>query len=235
MSTTIEALRGGLIVSCQAAHGSPLASPTVLAALALAAEAGGAVGIRADGPEAIAAITRAVRVPVIAIRKVVDSTGQVWITPTPADARVVHTAGDPSPAIIAFDATDRPRPHGEGWRPLLAYIQADLGALAMADISTLDEGLAAAEAGADLIATTLSGYTAYTADRMARPGPDLELVHALARRTDIPILCEGRVQSPDQARAALDAGAYAVVVGTAITAIDQVARTYAKALGANNF
>jgi N-acylglucosamine-6-phosphate 2-epimerase len=227
-SSILESLRGGLIVSCQADAAGPLGSPQVLAALAAAAELGGAVGIRANGPANIAAITRAVRIPVIGIYKVVTPGSDVYITPTFADAQAVHTAGDPPPAIIAFDATERRRADDGDWRTLLRRIQTELGALTMADVATRDEGLAAAEAGADIVATTLSGYTAATAAKRAS-GPDLELVHALSN-IGMPVFCEGRIHSPTLAAAALSAGAHAVVVGTAITAIDWVTQTYAAAL-----
>lgn len=230
--SVLENLRGGLIVSCQAEVGTPLGLPEVLAALAAAAERGGAVGIRANGPQNLAAICAAVRVPVIAIYKVVTPGSEVYITPTFEAAHKVYIACDPPPAILAFDATPRPRPGEEDWRALLSRIKTELGALAMADISTLEEGLAAAEAGADLVATTLSGYTPYTAARRASGDPDLDLVRQLAERISAPVVCEGRIHSPEQARAALEAGAFAVVVGTAITAIDWVTRRYVETLSA---
>lgn len=228
----LGSMRGGLIVSCQAEVGTPLGTPEVLAVLAAAAERGGAVGIRANSPQNLAAICAAVNIPVIGIYKVVRPPSEVYITPTFADARCVHEAGNPPPAILAFDATPRPRPDGEDWRILLQRIRSELGALAMADISTFEEGIAAAEAGADIVATTLSGYTPYTADRHAAGGPDLELVLRLAETISVPIFCEGRVHSPELARAALDAGAFAVVVGTAITAIDWVTQRYVTAMQA---
>lgn len=231
-SSLLRALFGGLIVSCQADAGSPLGSPAILAALAAAAELGGAAGIRANGPANIGAITRAVTIPVIGIYKVVSPGSDVYITPTFADAEAVHAAGDPPPAIIALDATGRTRIDGGDWRTLLRRIQTDLGALAMADIATVEEGLAAAEAGADIVATTLSGYTAETSHKRAS-GPDLKLVQDLTRAlagSAVPVFCEGRVHSPALARAALEAGAHSVVVGTAITAIDWVTRSYVDAL-----
>lgn len=228
----LDSLRGGLIVSCQAEEGTPLGTPGVLAALAAAAERGGAVGIRANGPVNLAAICAAVRVPVIGIYKIVQPPSEVYITPTFAAACAVREAGDPPPAIIAFDATPRPRPEGETMPTLLRRIQTELGALAMADIATFEEGVAAAEAGADLVATTLSGYTPYTAEKRATGDPDLELVRRLAAAVSVPVICEGRVHSPEQARAALDAGAFAVVVGTAITAIDWVTAHYIAAMRA---
>jgi len=220
----MDRLRGGLIVSCQAETGTPLGAPGVLAALAAAAVRGGAAGIRANGPDNIAAITRAVDVPVIAIYKVVSPGSEVYITPTFEDARAVHAAGDPPPAIVAFDATGRRRCDAGEWRTLLGRIRNDLGALAMADVSTHAEGIAAAEAGADIVATTLSGYTAETAGKRSG-GPDLELVRSLAT-AGVTVICEGRIHTPQLARDALSAGAFAVVVGTAITAIDWVTRNY---------
>jgi N-acylglucosamine-6-phosphate 2-epimerase len=227
-SSILESLQGGLIVSCQADASGPLGSPRVLAALAAAAEQGGAVAIRANGPENIAAITRSVSIPVIGIYKVVTPGSDVYITPTFADAQAIHGAGTPPPAIIAFDATNRPRADGGHWRDLMRRIQTELGALAMADISTREEGFAAAAAGADIVATTLSGYTAHTVDKWAG-GPDLELVEVLAD-CGVPVFCEGRVHSPALAAATIRAGAYSVVVGTAITAVDWVTRQYVSEL-----
>lgn len=226
----LDRMRGGLIVSCQAEATTLLGTPQVLAALAKAAEQGGAVGIRANGPQNIAAIGKVVQIPVIGIYKVVRPGSDVYITPTFEDAAEVFYAAEPPPSIIAFDATSRPRHQGETWPVLMRRIQTELGAMAMADISTLEEGLAAAEAGADIVATTLSGYTAETAHRKASGEPDLALVRELARCITTPIFCEGRVHSPELARAALEAGAHCVVVGTAITAIDRVTERYIHAM-----
>ncbi|CCW33964.1 putative N-acetylmannosamine-6-phosphate epimerase [Chthonomonas calidirosea] len=228
----LQRLKGGIIVSCQANPSTPLGRPEVLAALAAAAEQGGAVGIRADGPANVAAIAELVSVPIIAIYKQVHPGFEVYITPTPQAAQEVFACSTPSPAIIAFDATDRPRPNGYTWQEILRFIQNELGALAMADISTFEEGLAAAEAGVDLVATTLSGYTAPTAFKREQGGPDLELVSQLAQEVPCPIICEGRIRSPQEAYAALCAGAWAVVVGTAITAIDRVTANYVAAMKA---
>lgn len=222
----IRSLYRGIIVSCQADPASPLGNPQVLAALAAAAEQGGAVAIRANGPSNVAAIVKQVSIPVIAIYKQVTATSPVYITPTPQAARELVFGIDPPPAIIAFDATARPRPYGTTWQEVLQCIHYELHALAMADISSYEEGLVAAEAGADIIATTLSGYTQETAYKKELGGPDLELVAQLAATINKPILCEGRIRTPYEARLALEAGAWAVVVGTAITAIDRVTATF---------
>ncbi len=209
-------IKGGLIVSCQAPENTPLGKPVVLAALAEAAVRGGAVGIRANLPQNIRAIRELVQVPIIGIYKHTLPDYPVYITPTFEHARAVVEAGAD---IVAIDATDRDRP--EPLQELIRRIHEDLGVLVMADISTLEEGVAAAEMGAELVATTMSGYTPYTQHRRTM-GADIALVAQLAQKVTVPVICEGRISSPEEARLALEAGAWAVVVGTAITAIDQV-------------
>ncbi|HEX7022420.1 MAG TPA: N-acetylmannosamine-6-phosphate 2-epimerase, partial [Trueperaceae bacterium] len=205
-------LPSGLVVSCQAPDASPLAGPIFMAAMARAAQQAGAIGIRADGPEDIRAIREAASLPVIGIHKRRDLDPDVYITPTLREVERVHAAGA---RIVALDATRRPRPGGGTAAHFIRTIKKRYPELLlMADISDLEEGVAAASAGADLVATTLSGYTLYS-----RPGngPDLELVEALADAVAIPVVAEGRYQQPGQVREAFDRGAYAVVVGTAIT------------------
>ena len=204
-----ERLRGGLIVSCQALDDEPLHGAEIMARMALAAWQGGAVGIRANGPEDIRAIRAVVPLPLIGLYK--DGTVGVYITPTFDHARAVADAGAD---IVALDATLRPRPKGERLAAIIAAIHAECGKPVLADISTVDEGLAAVVAGADLVSTTLSGYTPYSPQQ---EGPDLDLVRALAARLAVPVIAEGRIRTPAEARAALDAGAFAVVVGGAIT------------------
>jgi N-acylglucosamine-6-phosphate 2-epimerase len=202
-------LRGGLIVSCQAPPGDPLCDADILARMAIAAWRGGAVGIRANGPDSIRAIRQAVPLPLIGLYK--DGETGVYITPTIAHARAVIAAGAD---IVALDGTQRPRPNGEQLATIIAAIHAEADKLVMADVSTLDEGLAAQAAGADFVSTTLSGYTPYSPPI---EGPDLELVQALAARLRTPVIAEGRIRAPSDARAARRAGGFAVVVGAAIT------------------
>ena len=224
--TVIESLRGGLIVSCQAAPGSPTDSPEFLTAFAKSAELAGAVGIRANYARNISAIAASVALPIIGIIKREVPGYEVYITPEFQDAQAIAGAGA---HIIAVDATDRPRPGLDDFPALVWRIHEELGLPVMADISTFEEGCAAAEAGADLVATTMSGYTTYTA-RTVDAGPDLELVRRLAGETKTPVICEGRVHSPELARAAIESGAYAVVVGTAITAPIWITGAYVKAI-----
>lgn len=220
-------LKPGLIVSCQAREDNPLHGPVFMAAMARAARDGGAVGIRANGPDDIAAIHAAVDLPIVGIHKIMAEGEDVYITPTIAAARGVIAAGA---RVVAFDATDRPR-RGDPPRAIVDAIHA-AGAESFADVATLDEGIAAAEMGARYVSTTLSGYTAATAGRGRDQGrgPDLELVAALAGRLRVPVVAEGRFNTPDLARAALDAGAHAVVVGTMITSPREITRAFVAAL-----
>jgi N-acylglucosamine-6-phosphate 2-epimerase len=212
VSEALEALRGGLVVSVQAAPGTPLAAAEHIAALAGAAALGGAAGIRAQD---IRAVKEAVQLPVVGLRKRRVEGSEVYITPTLEDALAVAAAGAD---VVAVDATLRPRPDGVD----LASLVSELAVPALADVDSLEAGIAARDAGAAAVATTLAGYTG-GAPSAPPDGPDLELVGALASELDCPVFAEGRIATPGQARAAFDAGAFAVVVGTAIT--DPVALT----------
>lgn len=209
-AAVLSRLRGALIVSCQAYPGEPMRDPDTMRRVALAARDGGAAGIRAQGLDDVRAIRGALDLPLIGLWK--DGAEGVYITPTARHALAVLGAGAD---IVALDATDRSRPDG---RPVAVSIDAvrAAGGLVMADVSTYEEGVRAAGLGADLVGTTLSGYTPATSDRKAA-GPDLELVERLAGTLDVPVVAEGRIHTPEQAARARECGAYAVVVGTAIT------------------
>lgn len=211
MNKLIQDMHRGLIVSCQALDGNPLKHPSHMAAMALAAELGGAVAIRANGTEDIAAIKERVHIPIIGINKTERSLETPFITPDFEHAREIAELGV---EIIALDATDRPRPNGVDLKELIQRIKNELDVIVMADIATFEEGVAAAEYGADIIATTLSGYTTYSP---LTKGPDLELVKRLKASIDKPIIAEGRFTSPEDVAAGIAAGAHAVVVGKAIT------------------
>lgn len=170
----------------------------------------GAAGVRLDGVEHVRATRECVSAPIIGINKQRSDSFAIYITPTVAAALDVVQAGA---NIVALDGADGPRPDGSNVAVLVREVH-EAGALVMADISTFDEGLAAADAGADIVATTLSGYTPYS----RRPdGPDVALVERLAEHLDLPIIAEGRYNTPILMRRAFEAGAHAVVVGRAIT------------------
>jgi predicted NBD/HSP70 family sugar kinase/putative N-acetylmannosamine-6-phosphate epimerase len=208
----LDVIGGTLIVSCQAPDGHPLRDTGTIVRLARAAAAGGASAIRCGGYGGladIAAVAAAVPLPVIGLTK--EGTHGVFITPSVASAVAVARAGA---AVVAIDATARPRPDGSTVADAVDAVHA-AGRLVMADVSTLAEGVAAAAAGADLISTTLAGYMGPSP---IPAGPDLRLVSDLrAALPDAAITAEGRYRTPDEAAAALRAGADAVIVGTAIT------------------
>jgi N-acylglucosamine-6-phosphate 2-epimerase len=223
VSDPLAALEGGLVVSVQAPDGSPLKETSHLVALARAAQAGGAAGIRAEGGADIAAIKAAAPLPLIGLRKRRLPGSDVYITPELADAHEVAAAGAD---LLAVDATLRPRPDGVRSVDFIAAIVSDLPQPVVADVDSVEAAAAAREAGAAAVATTLAGYTEAGPPPAA---PDLELVGRLVAELDCPVLAEGRFQSPDQVRAALEAGAFAVVVGAAITDPLALTRRFAAA------
>jgi N-acylglucosamine-6-phosphate 2-epimerase len=205
----LEALRGALIVSCQAHGNHPLRGASMMSALAQCAEQGGAAAIRADGPEDVRGIREAVSLPIVGIYKVPRG-GRFFITPTMEHARAVVAAGAD---VVAVEATLENRPHQEDLECLIRRIGEELSVPVVADISTFEEAIRARESGAELVATTLSGYTP---DSPEREEPDLDLVRKLAE-ANVPVVAEGHVRTPEQVRELFDAGAHSVVVGTAIT------------------
>lgn len=209
ISGFVKQVRGRIIVSCQALAHEPLHGSHIMARMAVAAKEGGAAAIRANSPEDIYAISQAVDLPIIGLFK--DGETGVYITPTFRHARAVAEAGAD---VIALDATGRPRPDGCTLAELIADIHSQLGKPVLADVSTLDEGIAAEKFGADLVAPTLSGYTDYSPKL---DGPDFTLIRALVETLKVPVIAEGRIRTPEEARAALDIGVLTVVVGSAIT------------------
>lgn len=204
-------VKGGLIVSCQALPHEPLFGAEIMAKMALAAALGGAKAIRANTPVDIAAIRKTVDLPIIGLWKVDFPGYPVYITPTLEQAKAVAEAGAD---IIAIDATARSRPQPGTLADFIQLIHQETGKLVLADISTHAEGLAAEAAGADMVSTTMSGYTD---DSPKLDGPDMDLVASLATALHVPLFAEGRYRTPEQVRKALDLGATAVIVGGAIT------------------
>ena len=211
----------GLIVSCQAAEGEPLFGASIMAAMARAAEEGGAIAIRANSPADIAAIRQAVRLPIIGLWKIHAPPSEVYITPDRAAAEAIARAGCD---VIAVDATPRPRAGGQRLDDLIPFIRDVLGRPVMADCSCLEDALLAESLGADYIATTLAGYTAH--GRLLTVGPDLDFIGELAGRIHKPIIAEGRFHLPSQVAQAFALGAHAVCVGSAITRPQDITRRF---------
>lgn len=219
----LAALEGRLIVSAQAYPGEPMRDPRTMAQVAASGVLGGAAAVRVQGLADIQFTRSAVDVPVIGLFK--DGQDGVFITPTVHHALAVAQAGA---HVVALDGTRRQRPDGRSLSETIRRVHAETGARVMADCGSLADAEAAAAAGADLLGTTLAGYTG---ERERTDGPDLELVAAIAE-ADLgrPLVAEGRIHTPAQARAARDAGAFAVVVGTAITHPATLSGWFAQAL-----
>ncbi|MFF2242860.1 N-acetylmannosamine-6-phosphate 2-epimerase [Arthrobacter sp. NPDC058130] len=219
----LESLRSQLIVSCQAYPGEPMRDPRTTSQVAASAVIGGSAAVRVQGLADIQHTRAAVEVPVIGLWK--DGHDGVFITPTLRHALAVANAGA---HVVAVDGTRRQRPDGLSLAATVAGIRAGSHALVMADCGSIEDAAAAVEAGADLIGTTLAGYTG---ERAKTRGPDLALLEQIAAAgLGKPLIAEGRIHTPDQARQALDAGAFAVVVGTAITHPATISGWFAAAL-----
>ncbi|MFS0840633.1 N-acetylmannosamine-6-phosphate 2-epimerase [Paenibacillus sp. 1P03SA] len=216
----LEAVKGGVIVSCQALPDEPLFGSEMMVRMALAAEGGGAVGIRANTPVDIAAIKSSVKLPLVGLWKRDYEGSDVYITPTLEEVEAVWRAGAD---IIALDATMRPRPKGETLKDIVSGIKKRAGALLMADISTVEEGLHAQEIGFDILSTTMSGYTPYSPQQ---EGPDFELIRELAAQAHIPVFAEGRIHTREEAIECFRSGAHTVVIGGAITRPQQITKRF---------
>ena len=212
MHPVIESIRGGLIVSVQAYPGEPLRNPETMAQMSRACELGGAAAIRCQGLSDISAIKGRVDIPVIGLWK--EGHEGVYLTPTLRHALAVVNAGAD---VVALDATDRPRPDGRTFAQTVSELRAQAETLVMADCMTIDDIRNAVACGCDLVSTTLS-HNKPAIQTTLEEGPDIALLQqATSEFPDLPIICEGHVHTPADAKAAIDAGAWAVVVGTAIT------------------
>ncbi len=227
----INQLERVLIVSCQASVGEPLCAPTHIAAMALSAIAGGAKALRLEGEENVRALRPLTNLPLIGLTKsknvsAREQLDKVYITATFKEAELLALSGAD---IIAIDATDRPRPDGYTAEKLIGDIHTLLNKPVLADISTVEEALSANRWGADLISTTLYGYTkqTYKTDEL---GPGLFLIKELAGQVVAPLILEGRVWHPEEVRTAFEYGAYAVVVGSAITRPQLITQRFVKAI-----
>ena len=206
----------GLIVSCQALEGNPFRDSELLAVMAQAAELGGAKAIRANGVADICAIRKKVSIPIIGIDKRKDDTGRTVITPDFAGARAIAQAGAD---IIALDATFYPSAIKEDTAQLIRKIHEQLHLKVMADISTAEEAVVAANAGADAISTTLAGYVPgalHTTEELYTPNFAL-LEDILSRKLPCAVIAEGRFWRGEDVKKAFEMGIDGMVIGKAIS------------------
>jgi N-acylglucosamine-6-phosphate 2-epimerase len=226
VTAILAALRHGLIVSCHAEDGDPFDAPDLIARFALAAAMGGAAAIRAREPDNVRAIRKAIALPIIGLTKGTYPGGRVLITPDLTDVEALIDAGAD---LIAVDGTARRRPNGLTGDEFVAAIATRWPTPIVADVSTREEGAAAFRAGAAAVATTLSGYTDAT-ERAGVSAPDWRLLRALVQSSLGPVILEGRVSTPAQAKRGVDLGAYAVVVGTAISRPRVITQSFVEAM-----
>ena len=221
-----EQIKGKVIVSCQAVPGEPLyvEEKSIMYLMARAAKRAGTPMIRTSSIDVVA-IKEETGLPVIGLIKIQYDGFESYITPTMKEVDALVEAGSD---IIALDCTDQKRGDGKSICEFITEVRTKYpNAVLMADISTYEEGVQAWKLGMDLVGTTMSGYTAHSPKL---DGPDYELVKKLSETVDIPVIGEGRVHSPEQAVEMLNAGAYAVVVGGAITRPLEIAQRFIKAV-----
>lgn len=224
-SEILQRIHHKLIVSCQALNDEPLYSSFIMERMAVAAQEGGAAGIRANSPEDIEAIRKAVQLPVIGLYKVVYDDSDVYITPTMKEVDALMEVG---PDIIAIDATKRVRPNGQTLEEFFRAVRKKYpNQMFMADTSCYEEGVMAKGLGFDIVGTTMAGYTEYTQGTVL---PDFKLMRRYAETLDMPIIAEGGIWTPEQLGKALGLGVWAAVVGTAITRPREITRHFISAL-----
>ena len=226
MHALIASLQNGIIVSCQNDQDDPFNSPELVAKFALSAANGGATGIRTEGIENISAVRSAVNLPLIGIIDGQFGNGWICITPDFMDIEALLKAGAD---IIALDVTPRKRPNGMDGIEFFHEVRNAYDNPLIADISTFEVGIRAAEMGADAIATTLAGYTEYTQKTLTGE-PDFTLIEELSRAVKIPVIAQGRIWTPQHATEALKRGAFCAVAGAAITRPRMITQRFVEAL-----
>ena len=227
LAEILEATKGSIIISCQALPSEPMycEEMSIMPFFANAAKQAGSKCIRTSSIRDVVEIKKATGLPVIGlVKRVVDGYAS-YITPTMQEVDDLVAAESD---IVALDCTMRERGDGTSINEFIAQIKEKYpDIILMADVSTFEEGVNAQECGVDLVGTTLSGYTDYSPKV---DGPDYELVERLVKTLKIPVIAEGKVHYPDQAKKMLELGAHAVVVGGAITRPLEIAQRFYKAI-----
>lgn len=217
----MKAIKGGLIVSCQALPEEPLHSSYIMGRMAYAAYLGGAIGIRANTVEDIKEIKKTVDLPIIGIIKKVCGDNPVFITPTFTEVKALAEEGVD---IIALDATHRERPDGRSLKELMEKVKAHFPhQLLMADCATYEDAVTAKELGFDFIGSTLAGYTEET---KGTDLPDLPLIEKMVA-LGVPVIAEGGISTPEELKSVLALRVHCAVVGSAITRPMEITKRFA--------
>ena len=223
----IKALKGQLIVSCQALPQEPLHSSFIMGRMARAAKEGGAAGIRANTKEDIKEIQEVTGLPIIGIVKRDYPDSAVYITPT---MKEIEELMEVKPEIVAIDATGALRPRNVTLADFFHQIKEKYPEQKlMADCSTIEEALFADELGFDFIGTTMVGYTPQSKG-LKIEGNDFEILRTILKKVKHPVIAEGNVNSPEKAKRVIELGSYAVVVGSSITRPQLITKGYAEAV-----
>jgi N-acylglucosamine-6-phosphate 2-epimerase len=206
----LRPLKNGLIVSCQVPDDTPINTPEFIAAQALTVIQAGAYGIRAQGIANVAAISKVTKLPIIGLVKRYENSSPIYITPLIEDVLELEQAGA---QIVAVDATERNRPGGINFEEFMKQLRTQSSVQILADIDSVSAALVAQDLGCDAVATTLSGYTDLPVDAL----PNIKLIEELSAQVTIPIIAEGGFNQTQSVKAAFEAGAWSVCIGTAIT------------------
>lgn len=224
--TFLSHINHNLIVSCQALEDEPLHGSEIMAKMAEAAKQGGAKAIRCNSVIDCKAIKEQTGLPVIAIIKRNYDDSDVFITATLKEVKELLTV---EPNVIALDATARIRPNGEKLKDLVDYIHDNSNTLVMGDIATKEDAHYAFDCNVDILSTTLSGYTEETKNNCT-VNPDFDLVEALTKTYSIPVIAEGKIHTPKQAKRMFELGAWSIVIGGAITRPQLITETFVKGI-----
>ncbi|MBS4206683.1 N-acetylmannosamine-6-phosphate 2-epimerase [Bacillus sp. FJAT-50079] len=223
----LDKIKGGIVVSCQALEDEPLHGSKIMGRVALAAQLGGANGIRANSKEDIIEIRKNVNLPIVGIVKRDYPDSEIYITPTMKEIDELLSTGC---EMIALDATDRKRPNHESLKTFIENIKAkNSNVLLMADISTVSEAIEAEKLGFDCVSTTLMGYTDASKEYNVSTN-DFYYLTEILKNVNIPVIAEGHISTPNMAKKALEKGAYSVVVGSAITRPKLITETFVSAI-----
>lgn len=223
----LKQIAHGLIVSCQALEQEPLYTEAggIMPLMAKAAAQSGAVGIRANSVRDITQIKEVVNLPIIGIIKKDYPNTPMYITVTMQEVDALVSCGVD---ILALQGTSALRPDGKTAPEFIRAVKAKYPEqLIMADIATLDEAMDCAAAGADFVGTTMRGYTPETE---GINDIDFDFLMELSAVCPAKVIAEGHIHFPEQAAKALACGAFALVVGGAITRPAEITARFVSAI-----